>query len=314
MRRYQREELRVERRRLGRIEHQSSVLIYGGAALSDASQTEADISIQQALDAGINHFDTAEAYGDSEVRLGAWMPRIRDRIFLASKAGDRTAVGTYDSIRRSLERLQVDRLDLIQHHAVCDLDDLSRVTGPDGALLGSLRARDEGLVGAIGVTGHGMQAPATHLEALHRFPFETVLTPCNYRLWSEPAYRHDLEALEEEIAAQDAGLMFIKAVARNLWREGEPHRFSTWYKPLETQPWLDAAVAFALSDPSVTGIATAGDTRLLPMMMDAERRATTTSRAAAQTVLADVPELEPPFVRVPGREVPDWLESVVAEP
>jgi len=304
----------VERRRLGRIGHLSSVLIYGGAALSDVTQEVADASIQQALDAGINHFDTAASYGDSELRLGGWMPRIRDRIFLSSKTDDRTAREAYDSIQRSLERLQVGRLDLIQHHAVCDLEDLSRVTGPDGALLGTLRARDDGLVGAIGITGHGMRAPATHLEALRRFSFDTVLTPCNYRLWSEPAYRRDLEALEEEVGAQDAGLMFIKAAARNLWRTGESHRFDTWYEPLDTQPWIDASVAFALSDPAVTGIATAGDTRLLPMIIDAERRATTISRDAAEAVLREVPDLEPPFIRVEGREVPDWLESVIAEP
>ena len=83
----------MEQRRLGRIGHMSSVLIYGGAALGDVSQEVADTSIQQALDAGINHFDTAAGYGDSELRLGEWMPRIRDRIFLASKTGDREACG-----------------------------------------------------------------------------------------------------------------------------------------------------------------------------------------------------------------------------
>jgi predicted aldo/keto reductase-like oxidoreductase len=242
------------------------------------------------------------------------MPMIRERIFLASKAGDRTATGTYDSIRRSLERLQADRLDLIQHHGVCDVDDLDTVTGSAGALKGAIRARDEGLVGSIGITGHGMHAPATHLEALRRFPFETVLTPCNHRLWNEPTYRHDLEALEDEITSQDAGLMFIKTLARNLWRVGERHRYETWYEPLETQPSIDAAVAFALSDRTVTGLATAGDVRLLPMMIDAERRAVATTRENSEAVLGQIGEYEPPFVRIAGREVPDWLESVVSDP
>jgi aryl-alcohol dehydrogenase-like predicted oxidoreductase len=302
----------VEQRRLGRTGHASSVLIYGAAALSDVTQEVADASIQQALDAGINHFDTAAGYGDSELRLGEWMPRIRDRIFLASKTGDREAGAAYDSIRRSLDRLRVDRLDLIQLHAVCDLEDLRRATGSGGALEGALRARNEGLVDAIGITGHGMRAPAVHLEALRRFPFDTVLTPCNYRLWIEPEYRRDLEALEEEIRAQDAGLMVIKALARNLWRPGE-RAFDTWYEPLDDQPTIDAAVAFALSRPSVTGIATAGDVRLLPPMIEAERRAAGRSAEDAADELARVPEMEPPFVRVPGREVPEWLEDVVSE-
>lgn len=304
----------MERRRLGRLGHLSSVLIYGGAALSDVPQDVADDSIRLALRAGINHIDTAAGYGESELRLGAWMPRIRDQVFLASKTGDRTAVGAYDSIRRSLERLRVDRLDLIQLHAVCDLDDLGIVTGSGGALEGTLRAKDEGLVTGIGITGHGMAAPATHREALRRYPFDTVLTPCNYRLWIEPAYRRDLEALEDEVRAADAGLMFIKAIARNLWRTGEEPRFSTWYEPLDEQGAIDAAVAFALARPTVTGLATAGDVRLLSLMVEAEARRERITVEAASGVLADVSELEPPFVRVPGREVPDWLESVVQDP
>jgi aryl-alcohol dehydrogenase-like predicted oxidoreductase len=303
----------MERRRLGRLGHMSSVLIYGGAALADVSQEVADASIRQALAAGINHLDTAAGYGESEVRLGAWMPRIRDKVFLASKTGDRTASAAYDSIRRSLERLRTDRLDLIQLHAVCDLPDLDAATGPGGAVEGAVRARDEGLVGAIGITGHGMGAPAVHLEALRRFPFDTVLTPFNHRLWIEPDYRRAIESLEEEVRAQDVGLMFIKALARNLWRDSKEARYATWYEPLDEQGPIDAAVAFALSRPTVTGIATAGDVRLLPMMIEAERRAASTTTEAAAAELASIPEMEPPFVRVPGREIPDWLEDTVTE-
>lgn len=303
----------MERRRLGRIGHMSSVLIYGGAALYEVSQEVADRSIELALEAGINHFDTAADYGESEVHLGAWMTRIRERVFLATKTGERTAAGAYDEIRRSLERLQVERVDLLQLHAVGDLEDLGRATGAGGALEGALRAREEGLVGAIGITGHGMQAPATHLEALRRFPFDTVLTPFNYRLSLEPAYLRDFEALIEEVRAQDAGLMLIKTLARNLWRLGEAPRYDTWYEPLDQQGQIDAAVAFALARREATGIATAGDVRLLPMLIEAERRMAATTPEDAAAELAQVPELEPPFVRVPGRAVPDWLEPLLPE-
>ena len=297
----------MERRRLGRIGHMSSVLMYGGAAIGDVTQDVADASIRQALEAGINHFDTAAAYGESEVRLGVWMSRIRGQIFLATKTGDRTAKGALDSIRRSLERLEVEYVDLIQLHAIGDVEDLDRATGSGGALEGALKARDEGLVRAIGITGHGMDAPATHLEALRRFSFDTVLTPCNYRLWIEDDFRRDLEALEEEIRAQDAGLMFIKVVARNLWRPEPKHRYDTWYEPLDHQATIDAAVAFALSRPTVSGLATVGDVRLLPLMIDAERRRAQIGVDAAADELANLPEFESPFVRVPGREIPDWL-------
>ena len=302
----------MERRRLGRIGHQSSVLIYGGAALAEVTQEVADRSIQLALDAGINHFDMAADYGDSELRLGAWMPRIRDRIFLATKTGDRTASGAYDSIRRSLDRLRVGTVDLLQLHAIGDLADLDRAVGPAGALEGAIRAKDEGLVHAIGITGHGMSAPATHLEALRRYPFETVLTPFNFALSRRPEYLCDFEALCQETTAQDAGLMVIKSAARNLWREGE-QRYTTWYEPLDEQRRVDAAVAFALARSEVTGIATAGDVRLLPLFVEAERRRSSIELERAVSELAAVPELEPPFVRSPGRVVPDWLSPLVPE-
>ena len=301
----------VETRRLGRVGHLSTVLIYGGAGIGWVeSRDVADRSIRFALDAGINHFDTAADYGDSELHLGRWMPSIRDRIFLATKTGERSAGGAYDSIRRSLERLQADRVDLLQLHAVGNMAELDDATGPGRALDGAVKARDEGLIGAIGITGHGMAAPATHLEALRRHPFETVLTPWNWRLARFPEYRRDFDALADEIRAQDAGLMLIKTLARNLWREG-PHDRTTWYEPLEDQRAIDAAVAFALSRPEVTGIATAGDVGLVPKMVEAESRRGSKTAREVDAVLSEVSEYEPPFIRSEGREVPEWLEHLI---
>jgi predicted aldo/keto reductase-like oxidoreductase len=304
----------METRRLGRLGHMSTVLIYGGAALGEVTDQDADHSIKLALEAGINHFDTAPAYGDSELHLGRWMPRIRDRIFLATKTGDRTASGAYESIRRSLERLRVGSVDLIQLHAIGDLEDLDRATGRDGAVEGAMRAKQEDLVGAIGITGHGMGAPATHLEALRRFPFDTVLTPYNYRLAKEPAYLRDFDALGEETSSEDVGLMLIKVGARNLWRKGEDPRYTTWYEPLDEQAHIDASVAFALARPEVTGICTAGDVRLLPLFVEAEERRGSRTSEEVEAELSHISELEPPFVRVEGREVPDWLEPLLPNP
>jgi aryl-alcohol dehydrogenase-like predicted oxidoreductase len=301
----------MERRRLGRTGHLSSVIIYGGAMLAETPQEVADRSVEFALASGINHFDTAADYGDSERRLGPWMPRIRDQIFLATKTGDRTATGAYGSIVRSLGRLQVDRVDLIQLHAVCDLLDLDRATGRGGAIEGAVRARDEGLVDAIGITGHGMMAPAVHLEGLRRFPFETVLTPYSYALSRYPDYLRDFEALVQEVQAQDAGLMLIKAAARNLWRTGEPHRRTTWYEPLEEHEPLDAAIAFALARAETTGICSPGDVDLLPMVIEAERRAGAMSTEHVAAALDRVPDLQPPFFRSEDHEVPDWLAPLL---
>jgi len=175
----------METRRLGRLGHRSSVLIYGAAALGEVSQEVADRSVEEALAAGINHFDVAAGYGDAELRLGPWMSRIRDRIFLATKTGERDREPAWQQINESLSRLQTDRVDLLQLHAVGDLTDLDSAMRPDGALAAAVRAQEEGLVGAIGITGHGHDAPATHLEALRRHPFATVLTPLNPVLWRD---------------------------------------------------------------------------------------------------------------------------------
>jgi aryl-alcohol dehydrogenase-like predicted oxidoreductase len=287
----------MEKRRLGRLEHQSSVLIYGAAALSDVSQDVADRSIQEALDGDINHFDVAADYGDAELRLGPWMPQIRERIFLATKTGRRDKESAWREINASLERLQTDRVDLLQLHAVGDLGELDPATGPDGALEAAVRAQEEGLVGAVGITGHGHEAPATHLEALRRYPFATVLTPLNPVLWRDEAYRADYQALVEEVRRQDAGLMTIKAVSRRNWPEAADHSYTTWYEPYDEQARVTAAVSWVLAHEEVTGIPTAGDVHLLSLLLAAERDRITPAEAEQQ--LADDADYASPFVAMP---------------
>jgi aryl-alcohol dehydrogenase-like predicted oxidoreductase len=289
----------VQQRRLGRLGHQSSVLIYGAAALAEVDQDTADASIRLVLDAGINHFDVAASYGDAELRLGPWMPDIRGRICLATKTGLRDRDAAWAQINQSLERLQTDHVDLIQVHAVGDTEELDLVTRPGGSLEAVVRARDEGLAGAVGITGHGHQAPATHLEALRRFPFDTVLTPLNYVLGQDPAYVADYRALVAEIQAQDAGLMIIKAASRRNWPEQAEHRYATWYEPFDDQERIAAAVAWVLSHPEVTGIATPGDVRLLPLVIEAERRLPGANRVEAEAVLARASDYSSPFIDIP---------------
>jgi aryl-alcohol dehydrogenase-like predicted oxidoreductase len=289
----------MQQRRLGRLGHMSSVLIYGGAALAAVDQTTADRSVQLALDAGINHFDVAASYGDAELRLGPWMPRVRERVFLATKTERRDRDGAWTQINHSLDRLRTDHVDLIQLHAVGDLAELDRVTGPGGSLEAAVRARDEGLAGAIGITGHGHQAPATHREALRRFGFDTVLTPWSAVLRRDPAYRSDYEALVTEVQAQDVGLMVIKAVARRNWPATAERAYGTWYEPFDDQERIDAAVAWALSHQEVTGIATPGDVRLLPLVVEAERRLGHTGVADAEAVLARATGYSSPFIDMP---------------
>jgi aryl-alcohol dehydrogenase-like predicted oxidoreductase len=286
-------------RPLGRLGHRTSVVMYGGAALSRVTQEEADRSIAYALEHGVNHFDTAASYGDSEVRLGPWMRRLkRERgteIFLATKTGERTKAKAAAEIRRSLERLQVDRVDLLQLHAIGDMAELDRATGPGGALEAAVEAQEEGLVGAIGITGHGHRAPAVHLEALRRYDFAAVLTPYNFVLYANPDYRRDFDALAAECARRGVALRVIKAIARGPWPQGAERRYATWYQPLEDQAEIDRAVAFVLSRPEVCALAGPGDIHLLPKVIDAVERFRELSPQQTEELLATAGAYASPF-------------------
>lgn len=293
----------METRRLGRLEHRSSVLLYGAAALGEVSPEIAEASLDDALAAGINHFDVAASYGEAELRMGPWVAQVRDRIFLASKTGDRDAVAARASIESSLTKLQTDSLDLLQLHAVGSLDELDLVTGKGGALEAALQAQQEGLVRAVGITGHGHQAPATHLEALRRFPFATVMTPLNARLWRDTDYRRDFEALVVEVRAQDAGLLAIKAVARRNWpgalagQDVGAQTHDTWYEPLAEPRTVAAATSWVLAHEELTGMTTPGDVRLLGLLLAAERDRLPLDEA--RQVLDELPDYSSPFVTMP---------------
>ena len=285
----------MEQRRLGRIGHTSSVIIFGAASLGNVTQDEADASIQFALDSGINHFDTAASYGDAELRMGPWMQKIRDSIFLATKTGDRNREDAARSIERSLERLQVNQVDLLQLHAVTSFEELDQVTARGGALEAAIAAQEQGLIRHIGITGHGHLAPGVHLEALHRYPFATVLTPLNFILYNNPDYRRLFDALVAEIKRQDAGLMTIKTVARGPWPSPDAKRYNTWYEPFDEQSYVDKCVSFVLSHEEVTGLASAGDIRLLPKIVAAYERRTRMGIHEQEALMATAAQFASPF-------------------
>ena len=292
----------METRRLGRLEHRSSVLIYGAASLSEVDQDTADASVSEALEAGINHVDVAADYGDAELRLGSMMSGIRDRIFLATKTGLRTEEEAWAQINASLERLRTDRVDLLQLHAVNDRAELDLVTGENGSLQAAIRAKEEGLVGAIGLTGHTHRAPTVQTEGLRRFPFDSILTPLNRKLVQVPGYADDYAALVAAVQEADAALMTIKMIARRPWPTPE-RRYSTWYEPFDEQRHVTAAIAWLLgAHPEVTGLATAGETRLLRQVITAEQERADLSVEDAEAVLDGLSENDysTPFVGADG--------------
>lgn len=260
----------METRPLGRLGHQSSVAIFGACALGQVNQEDADRAIELCLHYGINHFDVARSYGEAEVRMRPWMPKIRSQIFLATKTGERGRAGARREIEESLTRLGVENVDLIQLHAVNSFEELDAVTQRGGALEAAIQAQEEGLVGAIGITGHGHLAPRVHVEALHRYPFATVLTPLNFVLEAQESYRQDYECLVQKVQRQQVGLMTIKAIARGpRWPQGTVAPYHTWYQPFDDAQEIQDAVSYVLSHSEITGFATACDVHLLPNLLQA---------------------------------------------
>jgi len=285
----------MEERRLGRLEHRSTVAIFGACALAAVTQDEADEAVELVLRYGINHFDVARSYGDAEVRLRPWMPKIRSQIFLSTKTGVRDRDGARRELEESLERMGIDHVDLIQIHAVTSFDELDHVTQAGGALEALVQAKEEGLAQAIGITGHGHLAPTVHREALRRYPFDSVLTPLNFVLYANAAYRQAYDALVEEIQRQDAALMVIKAVARGTWNEGEARSYFTWYRPFDEIEQIRRTVSYVLSHPEITGFATACDVHLLPTILEAAAHPLPWSEQDSTTLLAEADHYQSPF-------------------
>jgi aryl-alcohol dehydrogenase-like predicted oxidoreductase len=275
----------MEKRRLGRIGHETSVLVYGAAALGDVTQETADASLAQALDAGINHLDTAASYGEAELRMGPTVERVRDQVFLATKSTERRAEDAWRELNRSLELLHTDHIDLWQIHAVCDLPELDKVFAPGGAIEAFVRAKDEGIVSWIGITGHTEQAPVVHAEALRRHDFDSVLTPVNYHLYTaDDSFRDNFDILYGMLQDRDVALRTIKAIARRPWTGDR--ELATWYEPFTDPEDIRAAISWALGTfPYIAGLATAGETTLLDKAIAAEANRMDLAEASAHLAL-----------------------------
>jgi aryl-alcohol dehydrogenase-like predicted oxidoreductase len=277
----------------GRTGHMSTRTLFGAAALGSVTQAEADQTMQLLLDYGVNHIDTAASYGDAELRLGPWMETHRSHFFLATKTGERRYAEARDEIRRSLERLRVDQIDLIQLHNLVDPDEWDVAMGPGGVLEAVIEARDEGLVRFIGVTGHGITIPQMHLRSLERFDFDSVLFPYSYTMMQNPEYAADAEALLAVCAVRGVAVQTIKSITRRPY-DHRPHTHATWYEPLEDQPAIDRTVHWVLGRPGIF-LNTVGDIHLLPNVLDAATRFTERPTDAAMQTDHQQHAMEPLF-------------------
>src|SRR5438876_12243290 len=272
----------------GRTGHQSTRMIFGAAALGRVSQDVADRTLDVLLEHDINHIDAAASYGDAELRIAPWLKRYPDKFFLATKTGKRRADEAREDLQRSLERMQVDHVDLWQLHNLSDPIEWDNALSPGGAIDAAIQAREEGLVRFIGVTGHGAQIAATHRRSLQRFDFDSVLLPYNFTTVQSSYYATNFDALQATCKQRNAAVQTIKSLAYRAWM-GRPRSASTWYQPLEDQSDIDQAVHWALGRPDIFVISS-GDVNLLPKILAAAERFSQRPSDADRTRMVERPQ------------------------
>ena len=288
----------MQKRILGRTGHDSTVISFGTYAVGWLDQDDADQTIQLILDHGVNHFDIAPTYGQAMERVAPWMPEIRDRIFVGAKTAVRDRDGAWRDVESILTRMNVDNFDLFQLHSVGDMKQLDLATAPDGSLATLVEMREQGLTKWIGITGHGPDVPATILEGLKRFDFDTVMFPLNPAAARDPEYRRVSEALLAECEDRDVGVQTIKMIARGGWGDGEKQT-NTWYDPHREQEDIDRSLWWVLSQPMHTA-PSCGDVNLLPKVLDAAERFAPQSRSQQEeVVMAQHPPSPLPALAIP---------------
>lgn len=260
----------IPRQDFGRTGHHGSRVIFGAAAFWKANPQLEERTLKWLLEHGINHIDVAASYGDAELHVGHWMPGYRDQFFLATKTGERSYEGAWGELRRSLERLRVDTIDLWQLHNLVDPAEWEEAMGPRGALEAAVEARDQGLVRFIGVTGHGVTVAAMHRRSLERFPFDSVLLPLNYTMMQNPAYAADFDALAETCRESNVAMQTIKSLTVGRWAEKE-RTTRTWYEALSEQADIDLAVHWVLGHRRAF-LNSSSDLGLLAKILDAAER------------------------------------------
>jgi aryl-alcohol dehydrogenase-like predicted oxidoreductase len=283
----------IKKQLFGRTGQYSSRVIFGAAALGQVTQKEADATLELLLLHGVNHIDTAASYGDSELRIGPWMAEHRQQFFLATKTGKRTYREAKEEFHKSLDRLRVAQVDLLQMHCLIDPGEWQIAFGAGGALEALVEAREQGLVRFLGVTGHELIVPRMHQQSLARFDFDSVLLPYSHLLMQQPGYAADFEALLLQCRANNVAVQTIKALVRRPWPNEQRSR-ATWYEPLEHEAEIERAAHWVLAREEVF-LNSVGDIHLLPALLAAAERFESAPSQAEMVKLVEGSGMQPLF-------------------
>ncbi|MGO8705821.1 MAG: aldo/keto reductase [Candidatus Brocadiia bacterium] len=256
---------KLPRRAYGRDGIKLSVIGFGGIVVMETEQSKANRAVAWAVERGVNYFDVAPSYGDSEVQLGPALEPYRKDAFLACKSGEHARAKAEAEFKRSLKRLRTDHFDLFQLHGLCDVKkDVDASFRKDGVMPWLIKRKEAGQVRHIGFSAHTAEAA---LAALDRYDFDSVLFPLNFAAWHRNQFG---PAVIEKARAKGASLLALKMLARQKWPEGEREKSAfrkCWYQPISDAREAELAVKFTLSLP-ITAAVTPGEEVLMRLAIE----------------------------------------------
>jgi len=245
----------IAKRALGKTGEELSIIGFGGIVVMDETPGASANIVAEAVDRGINYFDIAPSYGNAQERLGPALTPYRKRVFLACKTEGRTRDESRKQLEESLRLLKTDHVDLYQFHALTKVKELDQLLGPGGGMETMEAAKKEGKIRYIGFSVHSAE---TAVAALERYPFDTILFPLNWVLFSQANFGPQILKKAQE---KGVGILALKAMAKTTWpadqKKDHPEP-KCWYQPAAFPNEAALGLRWTLGHP-ITAAITPGD-------------------------------------------------------
>ena len=281
----------IAKRPLGKTGEKLSIIGFGGIVVMDETPGASANIVSEAVDRGVNYFDIAPSYGNAQERLGPALAPYRKNVFLACKTEGRSKDESRKQLEESLRLLKTDHVDLYQFHALTKMKELDQVLGPGGAMETMEAAKKEGKIRYIGFSVHSAE---TAVAALERYPFDTILFPVNWVLFSQANFGPQILKKAQE---KGVGILALKGMAKTTWPAGQKKDHpepKCWYQPASYPEEASLGLRWTLGHP-ITAALPPGDEKYFRLAMDVAQSYKPLEAHEEQALLGRGKGLEPIF-------------------